>query len=55
MNGLVDDFDHANISEVVVGVDHVGEPGEELLRAGVLVVYVESWRRGVLGFDLAGY
>ena len=41
--GFVDDFQHADVPVVVVCVDNIGHPFEELVCALVLVVNVEAW------------
>lgn len=48
LDGLAEDFQHADIPVTLVRVDDVCHPFEELVRALVLVVNVEAWRRSIL-------
>ena len=48
LDGLVEYFQHADIPIICVCVDDVGHPFEESVRAFVLIVNVEAWRRSGL-------
>ena len=43
VNGLVDNFQHADSSVIAVRMDDVGHPFEKFVRALILVVNVEAW------------
>ena len=48
LNGLVEDFQHADVSVIGVRVDDDCHPFEELVFAFVLLVNVEAWRGSAL-------
>lgn len=46
--GLVEYFQHTDVPVIAICVDDFCHPFEEFVRALVLVVNVEAWRRSVL-------